>query len=194
MLMERNEEIMKLTGKRLLFLLLYAPAAESCPNAPIEGRTRLMKMVFLFEKELLAAFRKDTPAAEVDLPEFTAWKYGPFSHEILNDLEFLVNRGLVDRVSGTDPSPEELEEFSYWLDEGEDTFVGEYVQETFTLSPTTGLHKGMQLWKELTSNQRQMLSEFKVRFTSASLDRILEYVYKTYVEFTDQSVIKDRYL
>ncbi len=40
---------MKLTGKKLLLLLLYSPINGKKYNVPITGRTRLMKMVFLFE-------------------------------------------------------------------------------------------------------------------------------------------------
>lgn len=68
--------IMKLTGKRLLLLLLYSSTKKKEANVPIVGRTRLMKMVFLFEKELLDEFEKNRTFEEIALPEFFAWKYG----------------------------------------------------------------------------------------------------------------------
>ena len=63
---------MKLTGKKLLLLLLYAPSEKEKFNDPISGRTRLMKMVFLFKEELCSDFMKDKIFEGVDLPEYFA--------------------------------------------------------------------------------------------------------------------------
>lgn len=185
---------MKLTGKKLLLLLLYAPSHGVRFNSPIAGRTRLMKIVFLFEEEFLERFRQDQTVEEFDLPTYYPWKYGPFSAQLLNDLEFLVNRGYISLVRCEDASAEELDEISYWLDEYGDTVVGEYVQESFSLTADKGCERAKGYWEELSENQRHVLVELKERFVSASLDRILEYVYKTYGEYTDESVIRDRYL
>ena len=79
--------MMKLTGKKFILLLLYSPITTGCNvNVPIAGRTRLMKMGFLFKEEVLNDFQKDRTFDEVALPEYFAWKYGPFSGEFLNGI------------------------------------------------------------------------------------------------------------
>jgi hypothetical protein len=42
----------KMSGKDFLLALLYCPGKDSAENEPVIGRTKLTKMVFLFEKEL----------------------------------------------------------------------------------------------------------------------------------------------
>jgi len=47
----------RITNRRdILLLLLYSPGVSSQVNEPIAGRTRLVKMLFLFKKELLGQF------------------------------------------------------------------------------------------------------------------------------------------
>ena len=187
---------MNLTGKTLLFLLLYAPVEEGEPNRPVSGRTRLMKMVFLFEKEVLPEFERDRASDLVQLPEFFAWHFGPFSASLLDDLEFLVNQGYVITQSGADATPADLAEFGYWLEDLSDTPVNDYAEEVFSLTPSRGVEKGRQLWDELSPRQRSLLIAFKTNLVNASLDRILEYVYKKYAKhgYLDKSLIRERYL
>lgn len=111
--MEKN----RLTGKTLILFLLYSPTKEDGFNTPVSGRTRLMKMGFLFQKEILDEFSKEAPFEETKLPEYFAWKYGPFSTEFLNDLEFLVNQEYVQsQMSSGTPIAEELAEYEYWIE------------------------------------------------------------------------------
>ena len=187
---------MKISGKKFLLLVLYAPTEHGSIGEPIEGRTRLMKMGFLFEKELKKDFQR---AGEhlIALPEFFAWKYGPFSKGLLNDLEFLRNRGYVDsRSARVAPLTMELEEYSYWIEDMDDLDVGEYEAEEFFLTEERGLPKGELLWGQLSRVQRETLIAFKDVLAKASLDRILEYVYKKYKDdgYADKSLIKDKYL
>jgi uncharacterized protein YwgA len=192
-----GDEIMRLTGKRLLMLLLYAPVEDSPVNVPILGRTRLMKMAFLFKEEVATDFLEDRNADAIDLPEFYPWRYGPFSAKLLDDLEFLVNRGYILRsAAGASPLPEELDEYTYWLEDFDAEAVGEYTQEEFSLTDDRGIPKASELWTDLTSNQQTLVSDFKKTLVNVSLDRILEYVYKKYAErgYTDRSLIRERYL
>jgi len=47
----------RITNRRdILLLLLYSPGVSSQVNERIAGRTRLVKMLFLFKKELLGQF------------------------------------------------------------------------------------------------------------------------------------------
>jgi len=155
-----------------------------------------MKMVFLFQEEVLDEFQRDGTFEAVELPEFYSWRYGPFSAKLLDDLEFLVNRGYILSSPGNEPSPEELEEYAFWLDDLDSVATGEYIQESFSLTEDKGIPKAEVFWRDLSSNQQSILSTFKTELIRASLDRILEYVYKKYAEkgYTDKSLIRERYL
>lgn len=188
---------MKLSYKKLLLLLLYAPEEEKGkPNIAISGRTRLMKMCFLFREELLEDFRKDKIFDEIDLPEFFAWKYGPFLTDVLNDLEFLINQEYIEVTSGENyPLPEELSEYEYWKDDLVTFKSQEYTEEIFSISANKGMDKARDIWNRLSVNQQRLLINFKRPLNRAPLNRILEYVYKKYKDnYTDKSLIRERYL
>jgi uncharacterized protein YwgA len=185
---------MKFTGKKLILLLLF-PHDSGSLSLSIPGRTRLMKMAFLFDKEVWPDLKDEHTGDEKALPEFFAWKFGPFSSELLDDLEFLVNRGFVDVQRGAHATNEELEEYEYWLDESGQSFTTEYVEEVFSLTEK-GMDRAAPLWAELTDRQRTLIDKFRAVMVKAPLSRILEYVYKKYEKegFTDRSLIRDRYL
>jgi len=188
---------MKVSGKKFIMLLLYSPIEyEGKCNIPINGRTRLTKMGFLFEKELKSDFTKDK-YVEFNLPEFTAWKYGPFSAKLINDLEFLISQEYVEvRYSNGMPLQEELEEYLYWIENLDDFESKEYNEEIFSLEENKGIKKAKDLWIDLTENQHKMLMDFKRVLVKAPLDRILEYVYKKYDKdgYIRMSLIRDKFL
>lgn len=191
---------MKLTGKKFLLLILYTPTKngkDAPANVPITGRTRLMKMSFLFDKEVREDFIKDKTFSEVALPEFFPWKYGPFSRDLLNDLEFLVNQQYIAvAIARSVPNPEELAEYEYWVDDLEEYEGREYQEEEFSLTPDAGIPKAQEIWSLLSANQRHLLIQFKALINQAPLDRILEYVYKKYKDqgYADKSLIREKYL
>jgi uncharacterized protein YwgA len=192
---------MKLTGKKFLLLLLYAPTNGDEVNVPISGRTRLMKMGFLFKEELASDFEKDRTFEELALPEYFAWKYGPFSGELLNDLEFLVNQNYIRATSGATPinaamAEAEFGEYDYWVDDLDEFRSKEYDEECYELTQERGVPKAQEIWGILSENQKKMISEFKKVLNQASLSRILEYVYKKYQKdgYVDKSIIRERYL
>ena len=192
---------MKLTGKKLILLFLYAPTTGDEVNVPIAGRTRLMKMGFLFKEEILSDFQKDKTFDEVDLPEYFAWKYGPFSGELLNDLEFLINQEHIKSRSGSSPIPAELDEaefgeYDFWVEDLNQFRVREYEEEVFELTNEKGLPTAKEIWDVLSENQLQYLIEFKRVLNQASLNKILEYVYKKYQKegYIDKSLVRERYL
>lgn len=187
---------MKLTGKKFLLILLYSPAEKDSFNIPISGRTRLMKMGFLFEQEVLQDFKKDKTFEDIELPEYFSWKYGPFSKTLLNDLEFLINQQYINvNISTNAPIPEELEEYEFWVEDLDDFQAREYEEEIFSLTNNKGIPKALEIWRILSSNQKKLLIDFKRVLNQACLDRILEYVYKKYKKnYTDKSLIRDKYL
>lgn len=192
---------MKLTGKKFILLLLYTPTEGSNVNVPIAGRTRLMKMGFLFKNEIKADFEKNTAFDEINLPEYFAWKYGPFSGELLNDLEFLINQNYIKCLSGissADITTAEVEysEYDYWVDDIEEFRSKEYNEESFVLSDNKGIQKAKVIWDILTYEQKALITDFKKILNQAPLSRILKYVYKKYKKdgYIDKSLIRERYL
>jgi len=191
-----------LTGKKFILLLLYSPTTKGGKmNVAIAGRTRLMKMGFLFKEEVLSDFQKDKTFDEVILPEYFAWKYGPFSGGLLNDLEFLINQEYIKSQSGSSPIPAELDEaefgeYDFWVEDMDEFRVREYNEEVFELTEEKGLPKAKEIWDVLSENQQKYLIEFKKVLNRASLNRILEYVYKKYKAegYIDKSLVRERYL
>lgn len=185
---------MKLTGKKFLLLLLYSSTEGESYNIPVVGRTRLMKMVFLFDKELATNFMKDRTLEDIELPEFFKWKYGPFSKDILNDLEFLINQQYINiEISSNAPLSAELDEYNYWIEDLEEFQAHEYDQEIFKLDEK-GISKANTIWSILSDNQKNLLIKFKTKLNKSPLDRILEYVYNKYPDYTDKSLIREKYL
>jgi len=152
-------------------------------------------MVFLFKEEIWPEIKSDDPTAEATLPEFFAWNYGPFSTDLLNDLEFLINRGFIEVQYGDHVTNQELAEYEYWLDNSGQASSSEYIEEVFSLSPQ-GIDKALPLWQELSPNQQKLITDFRTIMIKVSLSKILEYVYKKYEKegYIDRSLIRERFL
>ncbi|KFI37033.1 hypothetical protein HX99_03730 [Peptococcaceae bacterium SCADC1_2_3] len=192
----------KLTCKDLLLLLLYVPGHTSNICEPIHGRTRLMKMVFLFEKELYHKFRYDQVIQESDLPDFKPHNFGPFSKEVFDNLEFLINLGFIESSNSNQEAHEdEAQEYYWWKDDAgifedlyEDPLFEKYNEESFALSPLGKRFVEENVIKELSENQLNALEMFKSNCTKVELSILLKYVYKKYHEYTSQSRIKQKVL
>ncbi len=186
------------SSKDLLMLLLYVEGHRGDLCGPVRGRTRLMKMVFLFDREIRKQFNLGRIVPDDAMPRFEAFDFGPFSAQVFTDLEFLVELGLVEvrTVGGSDVSDEEGYEYQYWRaaggqDLGDDDLECE---EEFSL---TALGKGFveaELIEELNESQINALREFKARCTAASLRSLLRYVYTKYPDMTTASKIRDKLL
>ena len=48
-------------------------------------------------------------------------------------------------------------------------------------------------WHQLSENQQYLLAKFKTKMVESSLDEILEYVYKKYPTYAENSLIKEKY-
>lgn len=178
----------------ILLLLLYSPGATGQTNEPITGRTRLTKMLFLFKNEALPHFRKGTEITDENFYEFFAWKFGPFSSQVYDDLTFFVLRDFIGTSAAEEEGlPESAEEWNRWLSEAEDRVpseVSEYQEEKFTLTPK-GEAFARELYDTLSPSQKDLLKAFKTRISTAPLRAILKYVYRSYPGMTDESLIAD---
>jgi len=187
------------SSKDLVMLLLYARGHSGKQCEPIRGRTRLVKMIFLFVKEVRKEFNLDKCIPEKVLPKFTAYDYGPFSSQIYSDIEFLTQAEFVlERAvtSRADLLPEETFEYGHWI---ADSATEEEPIESKQLVEFHLTALGREFVKEefadlLSAKQWDALNKFKKRCTSASLRALLQYVYKKYEDMTTNSKIRDEIL
>ena len=186
--------------KDILLLLLYSPGRSGRTCELISGRTRLVKMLFLFRHEALNHFRKGTEITEENFYDFFPWDFGPFSPQAYDDLVFFILRGFVETSDSDDPAlPESAEEWEHWLDSGAEEWdsgetIIEYTEEQFALTQEGRLWVETHLWPLLSRAQKQLLQEFKARLVRAPLRAILRYVYDKYPSMVRVSKIRERIL
>lgn len=183
------------SSKDLIMLLLYAKGNSGRLCEPIKGRTRLMKMVFLFDKEIRQKFNLEKSISNIAIPEFNAHDYGPFSAKVYEDLEFLVNAGfIVPSDISTESEDAEKAEYSYWVansKEDRDDFDG--VTEFSLTDIGRGFVEDEQKGT-FTEDQWDIIHKFKAKCTGVPLDTLLKYVYTKYPNMTGKSKIKAKIL
>jgi uncharacterized protein len=182
--------------KDILLLLLYSPGKNKDFNEPIVGRTRLIKLLYIFKKEALRHFKKNTKITEENFYEFFPWDFGPFSSQVYDDLMFFELRNFIEaKDSEDDALPESALEWANWADSSvigqESEGVSEYEEEQFHLTDEGKLFTEKKLYNNLSDHQKNLLIEFKSKFASTPLRAILRYVYKTYPDDTVKSKIKN---
>ena len=181
------------SAKDLLILLLYARGSTGRKCEPIKDKTRLMKMIFLFDKEIKKEFNKKKKVTEINLPNFRPYDYGPFSDEVYVDLEFLVDMGFVrvKRLNDETAGEEEFAEYEYWQassGSNEITMLEDREMFELTLMGRNFLEDG-KLGK-ISDNEWEILNKFKSRCVGISLKALLRYVYAKYPKMTTKSKIK----
>lgn len=190
----------QMSSKDLLLCFLYSPGLESDINEPIVGRTKLTKMMFLFEKEIYNNFFKDE--IDITLPEFTAYYFGPFSKQLFEDLAFFESIGMIQTNETVVPiSPADKVESEEVFDYDSNEYWGEacfddpdkYELE-YHLSKNGKTYVEDNLWTVLTPRQQEKLQAFKAQINKISLDALLRYVYNKYPEETTKSKIASKYL
>jgi len=190
---------LKLSGKHILLLLLYSPGETPNYNEPIIGRTRIMKMMFLFDKKVKKEILKDSNIELISFPEFFAWNYGPFSKDVFNDLEFFINNGFIEgNPLQVERSEIELSEYENWMEDyvfnGEDELLLNIeAQECFQLTENGKKFVAEKIYEKLSENQRNIIIIFKKSINKATLNAILRYVYLDYPDYTRKSKIKGRF-
>ncbi len=186
----------KLKSSDLLLLMLYTPGRAKEINEPIAGRTRLTKMVFVFEKECYGLFKKDKSILDKDdLPEFFAWKFGPMSKEVLEDLEFFIKIHFIKYDENKNSLAfEEADEYTALIDDSSlgESSEDEYIEYKYSLTSL-----GLNYMKEkiipiVTENQINIITELKKRFNQINLNEIINYVYSKYPDYTEKSIIKSK--
>ncbi len=190
----------EMSSKDLLLSFLYSPGVSEEYNEAITGRTKLTKMMFLFEKQIYKQFFKDS--IDIDLPDFEPYYFGPFSKQLFEDLSFFESIGMIVSEETDIPlSPAGKIEYENSYDEGYDDWdeasfeePKEEFESKYSLSISGRKYVQDQVWKNYTETQKQKLREFKAQINKISLDALLRYVYNKYPEETKKSIIADRYL
>lgn len=181
--------------KDVLLLLLYSPGKSNEYNEPIVGRTRLVKMLFLFKNEALQHFRRGTDVNESNFYEFFAWDFGPFSTQVYDDLTFFMLQGFIESTLTEEESlPESAAEWDLWLErtgtkESVDA-IEMFQEESFKLTEKGALFT-RRLYEALSGTQQELLKTFKSKLSTAPLRAILKHVYTKYEDMTSHSKIKD---
>lgn len=181
--------------KDILLLILFSPGLSDSINEPVRGRTRIVKMLFLFQEEALTHFRRETDINEENFYKFFAWNFGPFSRDIYDDLTFFILRGFITSSETNEEGlPESAAEWEEWITssglESETDEVREYVEEEFSLTDK-GLEFTKELYESLSNSQKRLLKEFKARTSTMPLRALLRYVYEKYPEMTEKSKIRE---
>lgn len=170
----------------LLLCLLYAPGKSGRAGEPIDGITRLQKLMFLLQQGV-------GPKQLVDDAiqyGYKAYKMGPYAGELQRDISDLQAAGIIL-----------TERLEYWLPDDADVTPGSDLDSDrgskrvessrFKLSPL-GMRIGTDLWELLNSTQQDELQHFKQFFNSLSLRQLLIFTYERFPKYTSASTIKNQ--
>ena len=196
-----------------IMLLLRSPGATGQKNEPIDGITRIQKLMFLLTREHEAIRR-------LSKIEFKAYAFGPYDEKIYDDLAFLANMGflagseelgnedLFDNIGRAMKSETavkeaiefELDEVSFdYLMSGIDTSLPDrYTTRRYSLSGKGLNHVERRLATAQEDRNLPPLLELfervKTRWNRAPLRDLIRYVYEKYPDYASESVIADQIL
>lgn len=177
-------------SKDLIMWILYLRGPKGRKNEAICGRTRLIKMLFIFREELWAAFKKDKQVSNSAIPEFVAHHFGPYSQQVFEDLDFLIEFGFLQKRNLDDLSSKSE---GFWEDlsdvEEDNLKRSELIEYSLTPLGIEFIEAGEA--GSLSENQKKIIEEFKYRCLSISLRDLVRYVYQKYPKYTNNSKIKD---
>ena len=181
--MSENETIPVENGADLILALLFAGGGRTAENEEIVGNTKLVKLMFLLKHETsLKKYLKEF--------RYNAYNFGPYSSELFDALQALINAGLVK--TETSESEGYLDEADRFQVERQAVDDAESPKTTIIYSLTPeGKIVGSALFRALTQSEQKELTTVKKVFNSSTLRKLLQYVYRKYPEFTTESVIRD---
>lgn len=146
----------------LLLLLLYV-----YDRRPVVGLTRLVKLLFLAQMEALP---DDPLRAHGCAPfDFVAHRFGPFTFDIYDEVEFLKSVGMMAGDDGDDDGQ-------------------------FCITDKGCRFAEQRLLQRIPAEQIKGVEEVKKRHCKEELDDLLYYVYTKYPAYTVRSEILDRVL
>ncbi len=178
-----------------LLMLLYADN-----QSPLVGRTRLQKIAFLFEKEVLKKYGFDKKFELKEIMEFKPYNYGPFSRKVFDFMELFKSVGLVEKSNEENPEKDfdndifinDLlqEDDNDWAEE----MLAEYKKQfipVYVLTEKGRKYVEKKLWKSLDTTKVEALNQLKRNLAEIHLKLLLKYVYTQYPNFSAESKIKE---
>lgn len=128
---------------------------------PIKYKTRLQKIAFLYDQEV----------AKKPTYEWSPHRFGPYSRELIDDVELHCTTGLIKKL------------------DVEDSFRGKSIQYALTI-------RGQKKFREILNKYK--ISVIRSKFLQYQYHntnfQLLQYVYNKYPKYTTKSEIKDQVL
>jgi uncharacterized protein YwgA len=189
-------------SRHQLLLLLLGIGDQGESREGIGGITRLQKFLFLLEKE-----EKLTPTANGF--EFTAYKAGPYSAKLYDELELLENLDLIKSdvvAEASEAEAAEIEELSFEdlmgdaAEEIGDKLVDGFgAADAFEERRFSLTENGLRKVKEMIESGEYKpivdgIRKIKSKYGHYSLSDLLYYVYTKFPEMTTESEIKEKVL
>ena len=182
-------ETLKIEGALdLLLILLFAPGSNEEKCKPIEGITRLQKLIFLLNQG-------KGPCSLVEIAKeynYEAYKMGPYTSSLREDLDLLVSLGLIGTERLRYMISDDQDDSEYDVDDPDYKQERKYrrIESQKFFLTEKGKEAGGELWDNLASQDRKALKEFKEFFCSLTLRQLLIFVYDQFPKFTVKSEIK----
>jgi uncharacterized protein len=183
----------RLRMKEVMLVLLGAGQSFDEPPEAIAGRTRLQKLLFLTAQHLQPHVSS----------RFEAYDFGPFEESVQADIEFLATEGLIEATGHeTLPEvrqhdPERGKRILQWV-RGRAERTDESRLEEYRLT-----RAGLEWVRRFIESEqygnaevkRQLLAEatqLRKQFGRVPLEKLVDYVYREYPEFTARSKIREQ--
>lgn len=173
----------------LLMNILHARGSSGERDEPIEGITRLTKLLFLLKEESNIANQFI----------FMPYKMGPFSSEIYKVIEFMktypeaTDEGallkVIEKKAGGGINPEALKYLSDAASDADDPQDIQFDTSVFTLTDT-GKKVASKVWANLKEEDRHSIEAIKMKYAGMPLKELLRYVYGKYPDMAVKSEIK----
>lgn len=188
-------EQMSHISRRHLVLMLIGLDEDGSIGDSVGGITRLQKLLYLLEKE-----GHLTPSG--DGFDFSAYKAGPYSSKLYDDLEFLENLDFLEsevEAETTDAETAEVDLLDFDELMGTDDDEGPASADAYEERRFQVTEKGMgHIESMLSSGDYEPIAEgirkIKSKYGHHSLNDLLYHVYTKYPDMTTESEIKDKVL
>jgi len=188
-------------NRKDLILLILGVSEKGGLAEGVNGITRLQKFLYLLERE-------EHIAPGADGFEFIAYKAGPYSAKLYDDLEFLENLGLItSEVTGeaTEGEAAEVEmSFEELMGECTDTVEGRpsdalrtadvYEERRYRLTKDGKDRVEKLLQRGEYKPVADGIRRIKSKFGDYSLNDLLYYIYTKYDDMATESEIKNKIL
>lgn len=177
-----TESIDQLMGPDLVLLLLRAEGSDPARQRDrVHGITRLEKLLFLADQE------SELPGAVQEALVFRPYNYGPYSKQVYEAVDVLEDANLVGEEKALNGRPlDAMEEASI------DPDGTEGLERRFYLTQD-GRDVADYLARQHPEYYR-LLNEVKGKYGNLPLRKLIQYVYRRYPEFAEESLIKHQVL